>query len=441
MSDIDNIKARLFSVLPTSSLHMIQFLKLMDIRYDNNIPSAAITCSYRPELLLNKDFINTYCKTDEHLFMLVMHELYHIILGHTHLFKKHTEIDNIAFDAVINAILCRMFPEEEYVSFFTSINTDKQFPNCLLRPIGNNTPLSYIHLLKNLYYTNTGTYYEVYECIANELNDMLMNGKTQYVLLGNHQNNNNEDINNSLARKMIDDLISNWPQEILVRGKDLGGDIEDEVIDFAKTERRDRIKMNRLLKKSGILDGALDKKHRTFAYIKEDVSIPFIDCKDRSLLTKSMIYGTPLLYNSSLVSSKIINEKNVSSLVYLDVSGSVTNELIHFFPLLLKPYKEKKCLLFVFSTEVMLVTYKDFKRGKYRTTWGTSIDCIFEHYFSLPRTKRSKKILILTDGETGSLSPIYFQKIKQHKLEIYVGLFGNKTKNYLANITKYYEEF
>ena len=44
-------------------------------------------------------FIDKYCKTDEHLFMLVMHELYHKILGHTTLFGKTTIIENIVFDA------------------------------------------------------------------------------------------------------------------------------------------------------------------------------------------------------------------------------------------------------------------------------------------------------------------------------------------------------
>ena len=165
--------------------------------------------------------------------MLVMHELYHIILGHTHLFKRHTEIDNIAFDSVINAILCRMFPEEEYVSFFTSINPDESFPGSILRPIGSNTPLQFIPILKNLYCTNTGTYFEVYECISCELKKMLEEGKIKYILLGNHQDDN-DDINNPLLKKMLDKVISKWPREMIVNGRDLGGNLENKIIEFAK---------------------------------------------------------------------------------------------------------------------------------------------------------------------------------------------------------------
>lgn len=413
MSDIDDIKRRLFSVIPTSSLHMMEFLKLMDIRFaEEETKSAAVTCTSRPELLLNKTFVDAYCKTDEHLFMLVMHELYHIILGHTHLFKRHTDIDNIAFDAVINAILCRMFPGEEYVSFFTSINSDETFPGCILRPIGNKTPLKYIPVLKNLYYTNTGTYFEVYECITNELEEMLKNGQIKYVLLGNHDDNN-DDMSNPLLKKMLDKVISKWPREMIVNGRDLGGELEDKTIEFAKAERNAQNKMKRLLRKSGVIQGSVSKRKMSIQYVQEDATLVIPDYKDRTLLTKSIIYEQPLLYNSSLINSKVVRDSNVQSLVYLDVSGSVVDDINHFAPLLLKPYKNKECLLFAFSTIVVPVSYQDFRKGKYKSTGGTSLNCIFEHYFSLPKKKQTKKVLILTDGETGKVADDYYQKIKQ----------------------------
>ena len=441
MSDIDDIKRRLFSVIPTSSLHMMEFLKLMDIRFaEEETKSAAVTCTSRPELLLNKAFVDAYCKTDEHLFMLVMHELYHIILGHTHLFKRHTDIDNIAFDAVINAILCRMFPGEEYVSFFTSINSDETFPGCILRPIGNKTPLKYIPVLKNLYYTNTGTYFEVYECITNELEEMLKNGQIKYVLLGNHEDNN-DDMSNPLLKKMLDKVISKWPREMIVNGRDLGGELEDKTIEFAKAERNAQNKMKRLLRKSGVIQGSVSKRKMSIQYVQEDATLATPDFKDRTLLTKSIIYEQPLLYNSSLIKSKVVRDSNIQSLVYLDVSGSVVDDINHFAPLLLKPYKNKECFLFAFSTIVVPVSYQDFRKGKYKSTGGTSLNCIFEHYFSLLKKKQTKKVLILTDGETGKVADDYYQKIKQQKIEVYCGLFGRYTKDDMSNITKYFEEF
>lgn len=441
MNDIEEIKNRLFSVIPTSSLHMMEFLKLMNIRFtEKETESAAVTCTSRPELLLNKNFVDTYCKTDEHLFMLVMHELYHIVLGHTHLFKRHTQIDNIAFDAVINAILCRMFPEEEYISFFKEINTDASFPGCILRPAGKDTPAQFMPILKNLYLTDTGTYFEVYECIANELEEKFKDGKLKYVLLGNHSENN-DDMNNPLLKKMLDKVISKWPRELVVNGRDLGGELEDQTIEFAKAERINQNKMNRLLRKAGVIRGSVEKKKISYRYVPEEALSVVLDYKDRSLLAKSLIYQKPLLYNSVLLNKKIVRENNLQTLIYLDVSGSVVKDIKHFAPLLLKPYKNKECLLFAFSTLVVPVTYQEFKKGKYKSTGGTCIDCIFKHYFSLPKKKQTKKILILTDGYTGQVKDEFYQRIKAEKIQIYTGLFGAYTKVDLKNITKYFEEF
>ena len=284
------------------------------------------------------------------------------------------------------------------------------------------------------------TYFEVYECITNELAEMLKNGQIKYVLLGNHDDNN-DDMNNPLLRKMLDKVISKWPREMIVNGRDLGGELEDKTIEFAKAERNAQNKMKRLLRKSGVIQGSVSKRKMSIQYVQEDATLVIPDYKDRTLLTKSIIYEQPLLYNSSLINSKIVRDSNVQSLVYLDVSGSVVSDINHFAPLLLKPYKNKECLLFAFSTIVVSVSYQDFRKGKYKSTGGTSLNCIFEHYFSLPKKKQTKKVLILTDGETGKVAEEYYKKIKQQKIEVYCGLFGRYTKDDMSNITKYFEEF
>jgi len=89
---------------------------------------------------MNPDFVDRWAGTPEKLLMLVMHELHHILLGHTRFFPCVTPVDNLVFDAVINALLCRMFPQEEHVRFFTDFYDDSKFPACLLRPPENWSP-------------------------------------------------------------------------------------------------------------------------------------------------------------------------------------------------------------------------------------------------------------------------------------------------------------
>ena len=119
MTDEERVVVRILEVIPrssgsrlscskkgsNSSFELMTFLSLFRVRFSDKIATACVTCGESPELLLNKEFIEEHCKTDEHLFMLVMHELYHVILGHTRLFPRSTEVRNFVFDAVINALL------------------------------------------------------------------------------------------------------------------------------------------------------------------------------------------------------------------------------------------------------------------------------------------------------------------------------------------------
>lgn len=178
------IKRRIYNLIPVATLQMQEFLSLLKIEFTNKTESAAITCEVTPSLLLNMDFVNKYCRCDEHLLMLIMHEIYHIILGHNNFFKKVTLIDNIAFDAIINAIIVRKFSEKEYVSFFEKINPSNSFPGSILRPLAEDTPFEARELLHQLYETNDATYYEIYEFIRNHFNEQLIGN--HYILIGSH---------------------------------------------------------------------------------------------------------------------------------------------------------------------------------------------------------------------------------------------------------------
>ena len=58
-------------------------------------------------------------------------------------FSCVTKVDNLVFDSVINALLCRMFSGKAYTSFFTDFYDQRQFPACLLRPPLGWSPSSY----------------------------------------------------------------------------------------------------------------------------------------------------------------------------------------------------------------------------------------------------------------------------------------------------------
>ncbi len=75
-SESSDLVARLVACLPAATFEMETLCRLAGIKASRDIPSAAVECTYRPRLLLNPDFVGKYCERDEHLFLLVMHELF-----------------------------------------------------------------------------------------------------------------------------------------------------------------------------------------------------------------------------------------------------------------------------------------------------------------------------------------------------------------------------
>ena len=101
------LAGRLVSCLPAATFELETLCRLTDIVATREVPTAAVECVERPRLLINPDFVATYCTRDEHLFLMVMHELWHVLLAHTRLYPRTTPVRNVAFDAVINAGLAR----------------------------------------------------------------------------------------------------------------------------------------------------------------------------------------------------------------------------------------------------------------------------------------------------------------------------------------------
>lgn len=128
------IEEQILDCFPSGSYALSALLRLMDIVESEEIPTAAVECRIQPRLRINPHFVSRHANTPERLLMLVMHELHHVLLGHTTLFKTVTKTDNFVFDCVINALISRMFPHADHLAFLTDYYSDKKFPECLLRP-------------------------------------------------------------------------------------------------------------------------------------------------------------------------------------------------------------------------------------------------------------------------------------------------------------------
>ena len=94
-----SIAERILDAFPSGSYGLLALLRLLDIVETAEVETAAVECKSMPRLLINPRFVEAHAATSERLLMLVMHELHHVLLGHTRLFPRATPADNLIFDA------------------------------------------------------------------------------------------------------------------------------------------------------------------------------------------------------------------------------------------------------------------------------------------------------------------------------------------------------
>jgi hypothetical protein len=130
---LDEIKALAFELVEDNPMAIQALLRLVAIEESTKVPSAAVTRSVRPKLLVNLDFVSRHCHSDEEVKALIMHEYLHVLLGHTALTDTLTPNLHIALDAVINAMIHRQLGSQ-YSSMMSRLYAGAQGVWRWLRP-------------------------------------------------------------------------------------------------------------------------------------------------------------------------------------------------------------------------------------------------------------------------------------------------------------------
>ena len=197
-----SIADQLLGAFPSGTYCLPALLSLAEIVETTSVATAAVECTLRPRFLINPEWVAQHAQTPEKLVMLTMHELHHVVLGHTRLFARATPLDNLVFDAVINSMLCQLFPERPYQALLTDIYSENKFPECFLRPTNvwtNGVKITvppvllqpeHQHLAplyKKLYTPEGATYEELREAFRGVISDEQF---VQVQLLGDHSDEN-----------------------------------------------------------------------------------------------------------------------------------------------------------------------------------------------------------------------------------------------------------
>lgn len=392
-TEADALVRRVLDVVPARTHAIAALLQLFRVETTTGVPTASVSCERRPVLRVNPRFVAERCRTDAHLFVLVMHELHHVLLGHTRLFLRSTPAHNLAFDAVINALLCVRFPQEAYTSFFTNIYGSQHGPLRLLAPPGRPAvrPASLAALHRALY-DGTATAEEVFRAIVREVRLTFGVGE----LLGSHGDEEEWGTAGPADPAVVDAIrriVEKWPPpETPVRGRSLSDLLRETVVTTGPTvDSAVLATVRRALCEASVAD----RRVRARGLGPVPAVVPLPDPRDRRASIARIVGATPLLYASTLTDRRARQE--IATHVYLDVSGSVEPWLEDLYGALVALRRHLAPAVHLFSTRVETVPLEALREGVRKTTLGTDIACVLDHALARP----VRRVLVVTDGYVG----------------------------------------
>ncbi len=415
LSSSQALAEAILDAFPSGSYAMTGLLRLLDIVATSAVPTAAVECRAQPRLLINPHFVAQHANTPEKLLMLVMHELHHVLLGHTTLFPRLTPEQNFVFDTVINGLVCRMFPEVAFTSFFTDYYREDQFPHCLLRPpsgwpaAGFSTSPGLAELEPTwrdraqevhaaLYSEAGASYHEVHELLPRLLLKTGVSGLGEVPLLGGHDRQGDEHTDlqrgSPVLFDLVRELVEQWPQPPdPIRGRSLA-DVLNESRVSAPRLRPPRAVLRALIRKVAGVQGASRLPQISVTHTRLQSPVPV--WSRRSSVLHAM--GVPNLLHPADVLWKKRRQSGALVHIYLDVSGSMDGVLGPLYAAALDCEEFLHPRIHLFSTKVVDITRAELRAGRCSSTGGTSIEAVAEHM----ATHDIRRVLIVTDGWVGS---------------------------------------
>lgn len=421
---------RLLSSLPTSRFEMHTLTRLTAIKASRKLSTAAVECAQHPRLLINPDFVGKHCPRDEHLFLLVMHELWHVLLAHTRMQPIMTPAHNIAFDAVINANLMQEFNQPEYMGFFDAFYPADEFPHCLLRPpVGWPLKAQYPdvgpegtrQMLMRLYppFNIRRHAMPLYE----ELLALLIKGGVSalpegLMLIGSHDGPIRP-IHDPVMKEILSHITANWPR-IPGKGWGNGGRVDERTVTITDSSEDTRRVFSRVLRRALGRRRGNERRHSNEAVPVDGGNGVLPNARDRLAAARHALGAPKTLWSQPTSTRARLPVKPSRAFIYLDVSGSMNQLLGHLMHLLLPYLARGEAEAFQFSTVVKPLPFSQLRQGKLSTSGGTSINCVLNHLLEV--TPAVQRTLLITDGMVGAANSVVAEEIRERGIQLYVVL-------------------
>ena len=135
--------------------------------------------------------------------------------------------------------------------------------------------------------------------------------------------------------------------------------------------------------------------------------LPYPTIPDRKASVLSILGQSPIFFKGNIIKSTPTHVGKVH--IYLDVSGSMEEYLEVIFGSLIPLRQYLHPIVHCFSTEVHDHSIKEVLSGRYKSTFGTHIDCVLKHI----EQKKINKAMVITDGYVGEPSEHLLNKLPE----------------------------
>ncbi len=388
--------------VPLGHYGVAAMLRLIAIEESTSVPTACVTCGEYSTLRVNPEFCAKHANTREKLMMLILHELHHIVLGHTRLFPRANLLDNFVFDAIINAMLCHAHPGPAYTALFRDMYDERDPLQCFLRPAAGwapgaqaVTPLALLRLpelaaMHRKLYTVGSTYSELRQVLQE---DARPNGLTVSMLLGNHEEALDSCLNDAPAlQSLVESIVDQWPADDFLPGKSIGESLRSMRLLIKPTKRA---VLRGILKKIGQAECGGSVRRRSIVHCK--ARSPCGAAARREIVLRAL-GGTPLLFTHQRAQRKMQSDGGLVH-VYMDVSGSMDFVIAPLCAAICDCAESVHPKIHLFSTEICDVSMRELRAGAIQTTGGTALSCVAKHI----KKNRIKRAVIVTDGFVGRI--------------------------------------
>jgi hypothetical protein len=427
-------------------------LRVADVMWDDTVRTACVECVERPRLRLNPDFVARACPTPEALAALLLHELWHITLGHTRLFPRPTALHNFAFDAIINRTVLHFVREtgldtEPYGALFAYCYNANESPWFLLRPppgwperpdwhasAACPEPLRALH--HRLYDTTPQavwtelSYGDVMAALHSAgavVLEVLLNAHA--ALLGSHDSPQAVDAVPARVDPELASSISASMHQVPGLTPGAGHRADHMAIAAARNDRAFDRALRALMRRTATAGGTISA--RATEWGERAVQVPHWLHDRRAAVrvhaARQLGGPAPLLFSGVVLEPR----RRADDLVlYVDVSGSMDQALPRIRSALRVLQREVDITLFWFSTEVFAARADDVVRGMVRSTGGTSMSAVLRH--ALSHCAPGTACLLLTDGHFETIPSTLARQVVEHSLSIHLGIVGNGPRHQSA---------